>query len=173
MKSDFLDALTNAEKQVRDYQSKLEELNENFSKAGRFSLKRIYNMPITFVLRLCNSYINEEKKWSLGVSWKEITNFMRSLSIVFENYGKKYIHSLGLVTWYGHTLITAQVSFFFFSFISQLKSLLFFFFSSLAVFLYGMLYRCFIGIALGSFCLFLSWFWGCCVVLGEREGGCC
>lgn len=33
VKSDFLDALTNAEKQVRDYQSKLEELNENFSKA--------------------------------------------------------------------------------------------------------------------------------------------
>lgn len=32
VKSDFLDALTNAEKQVRDYQSKLEELNENFSK---------------------------------------------------------------------------------------------------------------------------------------------
>lgn len=62
MKSDFLDALTNAEKQVRDYQSKLEELNENFSKAGRFSLKRIYNMPITFVLHLCNSYKNEEKK---------------------------------------------------------------------------------------------------------------
>lgn len=127
MKSDFLDALTNAEKQVRDYQSKLEELNENFSKAGRFSLKRIYNMPITFVLRLCNSYINEEKKWSLGVSWKEITNFMRSLSIVFENYGKKYIHSLGLVTWYGHTLTYHSSSFFFsFFFISQLKSLLFF-----------------------------------------------
>lgn len=33
VKSDFLDALTNAEKRVRDYQSKLEELNENFSKA--------------------------------------------------------------------------------------------------------------------------------------------
>ncbi|OMO95515.1 Spindle assembly checkpoint component Mad1 [Corchorus capsularis] len=33
VKADFLDALSNAEKQVRDYQSKLEELNENFSKS--------------------------------------------------------------------------------------------------------------------------------------------
>ncbi|GAV63305.1 LOW QUALITY PROTEIN: MAD domain-containing protein [Cephalotus follicularis] len=34
VKSDFLDALSNAEKQVRDYESKLEKLNENFIKAG-------------------------------------------------------------------------------------------------------------------------------------------
>ncbi|XWS16637.1 hypothetical protein CRYUN_Cryun34aG0108000 [Craigia yunnanensis] len=33
VKADFLDALSNAEKQIRDYQSKLEALNENFSKA--------------------------------------------------------------------------------------------------------------------------------------------
>ncbi|XP_050210697.1 mitotic spindle checkpoint protein MAD1 [Mercurialis annua] len=33
VKSEFLDALTNAEKQVLDYQSKLESLDENFSKA--------------------------------------------------------------------------------------------------------------------------------------------
>ncbi|CAK7357205.1 unnamed protein product [Dovyalis caffra] len=31
VKSDFIDALSNAEKQVGDYQSKLEELNENFT----------------------------------------------------------------------------------------------------------------------------------------------
>ncbi len=34
VKSDFLDALSNAEKQVCDYKSKLETLNENFCKAG-------------------------------------------------------------------------------------------------------------------------------------------
>ncbi|KAL5786941.1 hypothetical protein ACOSP7_003890 [Xanthoceras sorbifolium] len=33
VKADFFDALDNAEKQVREYQSKLEELNENFLKA--------------------------------------------------------------------------------------------------------------------------------------------
>ncbi|KAK2661574.1 hypothetical protein Ddye_000148 [Dipteronia dyeriana] len=33
VKSDFFDALNNAEKQVREYQSQLEELNENFLKA--------------------------------------------------------------------------------------------------------------------------------------------
>lgn len=33
VKADFLDALSNAEKQIRDYQSKLEALNENLSKA--------------------------------------------------------------------------------------------------------------------------------------------
>ncbi|KDP42511.1 hypothetical protein JCGZ_00308 [Jatropha curcas] len=33
VKADFLDALSNAEKQVRDYQSKLETLNENFCKS--------------------------------------------------------------------------------------------------------------------------------------------
>ncbi|XVF23150.1 hypothetical protein REPUB_Repub13aG0012800 [Reevesia pubescens] len=33
VKADFLDALSNAEKQIRDYQSKFEALNENFSKA--------------------------------------------------------------------------------------------------------------------------------------------
>ncbi|EEF34534.1 mitotic spindle checkpoint protein MAD1 [Ricinus communis] len=33
VKSDFFDALSNAEKQASDYQSKLETLNENFSKA--------------------------------------------------------------------------------------------------------------------------------------------
>ncbi|CAI0437714.1 unnamed protein product [Linum tenue] len=33
VKADFLDALSNAEKQVQDYQSKLAELNDNFGKA--------------------------------------------------------------------------------------------------------------------------------------------
>ncbi|XVF75090.1 hypothetical protein PTKIN_Ptkin13bG0160300 [Pterospermum kingtungense] len=33
VKADFLDALSNAEKQIRDYQSKLEAINENLSKA--------------------------------------------------------------------------------------------------------------------------------------------
>lgn len=33
VKADFIDALSNAEKQIRDYQSKLEILNENLSKA--------------------------------------------------------------------------------------------------------------------------------------------
>ncbi|KAJ0080016.1 hypothetical protein Patl1_23497 [Pistacia atlantica] len=32
VKSDFIDALSNTEKQVRDYEAKLEELNENFCK---------------------------------------------------------------------------------------------------------------------------------------------
>ncbi|KAK1552952.1 hypothetical protein Q3G72_026290 [Acer saccharum] len=35
VKADFFDALNNAEKQVREYQSQLEELNENFLKAVR------------------------------------------------------------------------------------------------------------------------------------------
>lgn len=35
VKSDFLDALSNAEKQVEDYKSRLEALNDNFCKVGR------------------------------------------------------------------------------------------------------------------------------------------
>lgn len=35
VKSDFIDALSNAEKQVQDYQSRLEALNDNFCKVGR------------------------------------------------------------------------------------------------------------------------------------------
>jgi thiosulfate reductase cytochrome b subunit len=34
VKSDFLDALSKAENQVRDYQSQLETLNHNFQKVG-------------------------------------------------------------------------------------------------------------------------------------------
>lgn len=34
VKADFLESLNSAEKQVHDYQSRLEALNENFCKAG-------------------------------------------------------------------------------------------------------------------------------------------
>lgn len=44
MKSDFLDALSKAENQVRDYQSQLEALNDNFQKVGKYMLLS----PITF-----------------------------------------------------------------------------------------------------------------------------
>lgn len=36
VKSDFIDAFSNAEKQVLDYQSRLEALNNNFCKVGAF-----------------------------------------------------------------------------------------------------------------------------------------
>lgn len=38
MKSEFFDALSSAEKQAHDYQSKFEALNEDFSKAGKIVL---------------------------------------------------------------------------------------------------------------------------------------
>lgn len=36
VKSDFIDAFSNVEKQVSDYQSRLEALNNNFCKVGAF-----------------------------------------------------------------------------------------------------------------------------------------
>lgn len=38
VKSDFIDALSRAENQVRDYQSKLETLNDSFHKVGWYML---------------------------------------------------------------------------------------------------------------------------------------
>jgi mitotic spindle assembly checkpoint protein MAD1 len=43
VKSDFLDALSKAENQVRDYQSQLETLNHNFQKVGACRAAYVYS----------------------------------------------------------------------------------------------------------------------------------
>lgn len=42
VKADFLDALSNAEKQVHDYELKLGVLNENLSKVGELLAYKFY-----------------------------------------------------------------------------------------------------------------------------------
>jgi hypothetical protein len=71
VKSDFIDALSSAEKQVQDYQSKLQEINENFTISGCYLLlsslllllfNNNNNYLIILMLLLFNGDVEGERK---------------------------------------------------------------------------------------------------------------
>ena len=73
VKSDFIDALSSAEKQVQDYQSKLLDINENFTKSGCYlllssssssllSFNNNNNYLIILILLLFNGDVEGERK---------------------------------------------------------------------------------------------------------------
>lgn len=123
VKSDFIDAFSNAEKQVSDYQSRLEALNNNFCKVGAFLNKMFqyiayhrfyfFSFPKVFVLmvltvRCCKSVWYKSYLFLQAELLLQI--FIPNTLLLLHKYSKiLYLSLIGLskdvIWWYGNCVL--------------------------------------------------------------------